>query len=417
MDPTLRFRQLLAAHLVHIAGAAAIAAPAAGLASCGGNVVVDPEGTGAGGAGGAPPTTVASGDPTTSVTTTSVGTATGTGTSSTTTSTSTGEMPVYDCFPWLVDTLCPVTADAGAYFSTLVDCMGTNGTWTQQVLEGPYEEAGQCCYWVVQGPCRVGRPFLVDGRPQAATAAARAGTEQARDDGWSASGLAPHLQDLGAAEREVLAAEWARDGLLEHASVAAFARFSLELLLAGAPADLVEATHRAALDEVRHAQLCLGLAGAYRGAPITPGPLPCGDGLRIGADLPALAAAAAREGCVGETIAAILAAEQLARATDPAVRRVLAQIAADEATHAALSFRAVAWALRAGGEPAREAVAAVFEEAAREGVAAGGVAADPRGILAAHDRLHVEATRAAAARALAEVVLPSGRALLGALHP
>ncbi|WP_437625482.1 hypothetical protein [Sorangium sp. So ce1151] len=39
-------------------------------------------------------------------------------------------------------------------------------------------------------------------------------------------------------------------------------------------------------------------------------------------DLAAVAASAAREGCVGETLAAVLAAEQLGQARDPAVRAV-----------------------------------------------------------------------------------------------
>jgi hypothetical protein len=240
----------------------------------------------------------------------------------------------------------------------------------------------------------------------------RLGSAEAGAGGWSAAELAPRLDGLGPAEREALAAAWTRDGLLEHASVAAFARFSLELLAAGAPADLVEAAHRAALDEIRHAALCLSLAGAYLGAPVEPGPLPCGDALRLTPGLPELAAAAAKEGCVGETVAAILAAEQLSRATDPAVRQALAEIAADEARHAELSFRAVAWAIRVGGEAVRAAVAAVFEEAAREGVPAGGVEADPRGALSAHGRLDAATARAAAARALSDVVLPSANALL-----
>ncbi|MGK3987998.1 hypothetical protein WME99_33455 [Sorangium sp. So ce136] len=83
-------------------------------------------------------------------------------------------------------------------------------------------------------------------------------------------------------------------------------------MAAGAPADLVEAAHHAALDEERHARLCLALASAYRCAPIEPGALALGAAVAVESGLAALAAAATREGCVGE----LLAAEQLAHATE-----------------------------------------------------------------------------------------------------
>jgi hypothetical protein len=48
---------------------------------------------------------------------------------------------------------------------------------------------------------------------------------------------------------------------------------------------------------------------------------------------------------VGETVAAIEAAEQLAHASDPVVRSVLSRISEDETRHAELAWRFVAWAL------------------------------------------------------------------------
>jgi cell division septum initiation protein DivIVA len=73
--------------------------------------------------------------------------------------------------------------------------------------------------------------------------------------------------------------------------------------------------------------------------------------------LAAATAAAVREGCVNETIAALTASEQARAATDPALRAILERIARDEADHAELAWRFVDWALRAGGEPVRAAVA------------------------------------------------------------
>ncbi len=81
------------------------------------------------------------------------------------------------------------------------------------------------------------------------------------------------------------------------------------------------------------------------------------------ASLARLAVSTLKEGCIGETVAAVIAAEQLARATDPAVRAALAGIAADEARHAELAWRTVAWAMDTGGPAVREAVDAALRAA------------------------------------------------------
>jgi hypothetical protein len=47
----------------------------------------------------------------------------------------------------------------------------------------------------------------------------------------------------------------------------------LELLALGAPAELVEKAHVAALDEIEHARICFALASAYGGERYGPGPL------------------------------------------------------------------------------------------------------------------------------------------------
>ena len=108
------------------------------------------------------------------------------------------------------------------------------------------------------------------------------------------------------------------------------------------------------------------------------------------------------------------AAEQLARATDPAVRRALSAIAEDESRHAELAWRTVAWAIERGGEAVRVAVASVLEDAARY---VPGVAADtaiPAEILGSHGRLDPATAREAMVRALDEVVRPCFASLLQA---
>ncbi|MGH7330298.1 MAG: ferritin-like domain-containing protein, partial [Polyangiaceae bacterium] len=169
----------------------------------------------------------------------------------------------------------------------------------------------------------------------------------------------PNLDLLTTEERAALANEWARDAAAEHASIAAFSRFSLQLLALGAPADLVEAAHEAALDEARHAREAYALASAFAGQPIGPAPLDVNGALAHVADvtLEGLAIETFEEGCVGETLAAMDAHEKHAKYTDFAVHDVLARIAADEERHAELAWRTVAWAVRAGGDDVKRAIA------------------------------------------------------------
>lgn len=148
---------------------------------------------------------------------------------------------------------------------------------------------------------------------------------------------------------------WRRAAAYEHASVAAFARLAIELLAVGAPPELVDDAHAAARDEIRHAKLCYGLASAYGARDVGPGPLPLAMPRVL--DLAELAVECFRDGCVDETIAAIEAEEQVTGEAGDDVRAALREIANDEARHAELSYRIVAWALREGGEPVRARLA------------------------------------------------------------
>src|SRR6185436_5474545 len=106
---------------------------------------------------------------------------------------------------------------------------------------------------------------------------------------WHSADLAPDCSTLSAAERTELARAWSEIGLMEHASVAAFARFTLQLLSVGAPAALVEQSQQALADELLHTRLCFSLASAYAGEALGPGRLPTEHAL----DLTALADIAA----------------------------------------------------------------------------------------------------------------------------
>jgi hypothetical protein len=204
--------------------------------------------------------------------------------------------------------------------------------------------------------------------------------------------------------RDARAAAWARAALGEHASVAAFARLSLQLLAHGAPLDLLRAVHEAAADEVRHADLCLAMARRL-GADVEIGPFPFGAPVDAAVALAVLAADAVREGCLAETLGAHVAAVAAALAPDPQVAATLRALADDEARHAALSYRIVAWALAVGGDDVRAAVRAAYARPAPR------VDVDELALRAGVDA----AVLARAADDGVDAVLrPAGRALLAA---
>jgi hypothetical protein len=220
----------------------------------------------------------------------------------------------------------------------------------------------------VGGTC--GRPFLVAGSERLARGAMRAD--------WREHGRpAPELSTLTATERLALASHWQAAGLMEHASIAAFARFTLELLALGAPADLLEQTAAAIQDEQRHATTCFALASEFAGAPVGPGPLRVA-GCLSEVDLEGVSITTFLEGCIGETVAAVEARELALTAADPVVRETLAGIAEDEARHALLAWRFLEWALERGGAPLRERIHEVWlEEMDRHAAPASGVGLTP----------------------------------------
>lgn len=142
---------------------------------------------------------------------------------------------------------------------------------------------------------------------------------------------------------------------MEHASVAAFARFSLELLALGAPSDLVLEAARAMQDETIHAELCFGLASRYGDCVLGPGPL-SPDSALDGVSLESAVRNTLLEGCIGETLAAAEAQAACEHVKDPVVRQILERIAADETRHAALAFRFVSWAIGHGDARIQELV-------------------------------------------------------------
>jgi hypothetical protein len=261
----------------------------------------------------------------------------------------------------------------------------------------------------------VRRPFLVGS-------SLRSARSQARDD-WSAARLREDdLSDVSGLDAGIageLAKAWLTDGLEEHASIAAFARFTMMLLSVAAPPELVAASQRASLDEIAHARDCFALARRYGARDAGPGALDVHDALGPGPrSLADLAALTAEEGCVGETLGAALAGEQLAVAVDPEVRRVLARIVRDEARHAELAWRFIAWAVseEQRGAPGATGVSAAVAVASAHAIAATR-AMEIRPAVSdleswhGHGRLTCAEAREASERAIVDVVMPCLEAL------
>ncbi|MFV8755200.1 hypothetical protein ACNOYE_32020 [Nannocystaceae bacterium ST9] len=242
-----------------------------------------------------------------------------------------------------------------------------------------------------------GRPFLVDQSPRLAEACERGD--------WSLASALERPDDERLARR--LAAHWTEIALAEHASIAAFARFALQLMTLGAPPELLRDCQAAMLDETRHAQLAFGLASRFTAAPVGPGALEL-TGAFADSSIESILRDVVLEGCLGETRAAAEARAAAGECEQPELRAVLEAIADDEELHAALAWRFVAWLL-----DQRPELAPSFARALGSALELGPIPeqsdaiADPSwGLLdhAVRRRIDVQ-TRA-------QIVAPLGRALL-----
>jgi hypothetical protein len=265
---------------------------------------------------------------------------------------------------------------------------------------GPVEDGDTCCYQTQT--CVVGRPLVVNGRIRTAPAVLRSD--------W-ADEIALSIDSLDNAARALVADAWLEDARLEHASVAAFSRLTLELLALGAPPDLVSEAQTSALDEIEHARICFGIASRFAGRSLGPGALPIGGALDGEISLALLARSTFVEGAVGETVAALVAAAQARAAAQPRLASALERIAEDESRHAAFAWRVVRWALRAGGREVEQALRAAFTELGAEPATA--TATEETGALRAFGRLDPGEIARIREEALREVVAPCLAALLG----
>lgn len=285
-----------------------------------------------------------------------------------------------------------------------------------------------CCYhWFEY--CS-GRPLL-DGE-NIVVAELRAGA------GWSCEpelvAAPPDRPDSGLSEaiRGRLADAWANDGLMEHAAIAAFERATLELMAMAAPPQLLAEVQAAAADEVDHATHCFGLAARFSGLEREPGPLASleprvrgladrnDDADATRRDWVRLALDTFVEGCVGETIATLIARRSQRHCEDPATHALLERIVDDEGRHAGLAWQTIEWILDDAADADREAVVealtqqaeAMAAKARTDADAQALPAADPdAAILARYGRCDRRAELLARRDAWTELILPTLAAL------
>jgi hypothetical protein len=176
---------------------------------------------------------------------------------------------------------------------------------------------------------------------------------------WSMGGKDVRAGHL---ESKAVADQWRENGRTEHASVAAFARLTLDLMALGAPPTLVRAAQQDALDEIAHAEMCFSLASSFDGEHRGPGCFPEAryQPRTLGTRKLALAQLAVDsliDGALHEGLSAAVVAKVANRCAIPEVRSILVKIATDEGRHAAHGWRVVEWCLAEGGEGVAQALA------------------------------------------------------------
>ncbi len=310
------------------------------------------------------------------------------------------------CTLELSDLTCGISS-ARLRCTTSADSCNDNGDCSTN--EGCAKDTGACgfqCEPTDNGCADAGRPFIVDHENRTAEACVV--------DGWCGHELelADAVAELPLELRERVAEHWTRGGLAEHASVASFARFLMQLMALGAPADLVEQAQGALADEIDHARRCFAIASVYAGHAVGPGPLSMNDALDAAQGLLAITEAVIREGCVGETLAAAEVAEASQWAQHPEIRAALSAIADDELRHAALAWRFVDWALdQASDHDARRILALLDEVLAQARRVAPASAEPPKVAARAHGMLSRAERKAVHAKALDAIVLPCAQRL------
>jgi hypothetical protein len=182
-----------------------------------------------------------------------------------------------------------------------------------------------------------GRPLTVQGVPRVATIS--------RSDQWCGP-VGPNCRGITQLQRRKIASVWYQSALYEHASVASFARFSMELMALGAPSDLVLGACHAQADEVVHARACFSMASFFAGQTLGPGAFDMDGSFSHNVTPEHVLVQTILEACINETFAAAEAAWLAEKAEDDEIVQIHHKIGIDESRHAALGWKTVRWVLQ-----------------------------------------------------------------------
>lgn len=229
---------------------------------------------------------------------------------------------------------------------------------TDSVLKGSTVRDSECCFYLCGDVPGCGRPLRVDGQPLIAASISRADWVRELPSVFQE-------QRVAACWRQELGEQWLEDALFEHASIAAFASFTLSLLQFGAPCSLIAASTRACTQETRHAQDCFSLASHYLGRGIGPSLLNSRNAVGD-TDLETLVLETFVDGCVGESSAALWAHAQGQQLESTFPHPILTRIAEDETQHAQLAWSFVAWAIHKEGGALANTLVPLLEEKFRK---------------------------------------------------
>jgi len=188
----------------------------------------------------------------------------------------------------------------------------------------------------------------VHGRPLVIHGSARTATTGGSQD-WS-SPLDLPISDMTVEQRLKVSELWHRAALYEHASVASFSKFTLELMALGAPPELIIEASLAQVDEVKHAVDCSSVASSFAGRPISPGLLDVEGALTKRTSPRDLMIQTILDGCINETLAAAEAAWLAEQCEIKPIKEILKKIAKDESRHAALGWKTVRWLINENPE-------------------------------------------------------------------
>ena len=188
-----------------------------------------------------------------------------------------------------------------------------------------------------------GRPFVAHGVAKTSTSKVyntRKGTKYSAS--WkmgpqpSVPASNPHNEEIGR--------EWLKIAEGEHASIASFARFTLQLMSLGSPSELLVSSQKAKIDEINHAKFAYTFASAFLGSDYGPGPLDVKGALDDVSSFPrSIVSSLIKEGCIEETVSAIEAHIAAYYAQDLSIKAPRIQIALDETRHAQLAWDALHW--------------------------------------------------------------------------